>query len=128
LFDDRKIGPFHLQNNYEYFNPFNVAEDKLGLNFNLYDKDEDIKDIKISTVRVFEGTNEVAFATPNLMLPDAGSSGLVEISIPPQAQPEIAKTLTIKVWFDYKEGGSEKKSSYSKPLGKITLLSPGVAK
>ncbi len=128
LFDDRKLGPFHLQNNYEYLNPFNVALDKLGLNFNLYDKNADVKDIKITAVRVFEGTNELASAAPSLMLPDAGSSGLVEISIPPQAQPEVAKTLTIKVWFEYKQDGSDKKSSYSKPLGKITLLSPGVAK
>lgn len=128
LFDDRKLGPVHLQNNYDYPDPFNAAEDRLALNFNMYDKDADVKDFKISTVRVFEGTNEIASAEPNLALPDTGSSGIVNIEIPLQAQPEIDKSLTIKVWFEYKDAGSEKKSSYSKPLGKITLLSPGVSK
>ncbi|MBW3002760.1 hypothetical protein KY338_06390 [Candidatus Woesearchaeota archaeon] len=128
LFDDRKIGAFHLQNNYDYPDPFNVAENKLGLDFNMYDKNEDVKDVKITTIRVFEGTNELASADPNLALPDTGSTGLVEITIPPQAQPEIAKSLNLKVWFEYKQAGDLKKSSYSKPLGKITLLSPGVPK
>lgn len=128
LFDDRKIAVFHLQNNYEYTSPFDVSSDRMKFNFNLYDKNADVSNIKITAIRVFDGSNEIAAIEPGLVLADAGSSGVVELGMPLQAQSEIERSLSIKVWLDYTQAGSEKKTSYSKALGKIALLSPGVIK
>lgn len=128
LFDDRNLGPFHLQNNYEYVDPFIAADDRIKLVFSLYDKDAGVSDIKITSVRLFEGTNELASAEPNLALPDAGSSGVVEINVPLQEAPETGKTVSVKVWYEYKKDDSVKKGSYTKTFGKITFLSPGLRK
>jgi hypothetical protein len=128
LFDDRKMTQFHLQNNYGYMDPFDVSQDAFNLEFNLYDKQSGVSDVKIATVRLFEGTNEMSANNPNLALPDVGSTGTVQLNLPPQVEPEIAKTLTLKVWYEYTQGGEAKKNSYTKSLGKITLLSPGLPK
>ena len=128
LFDDRKISQFHLQNNYGYPDPLDITVDKIALAFDLYDKQSGVSDVTITNVRVFESTNEIASATPNLALPDVGSTGIVELTLPVQAFPEESKSLTLKVWYEFKQDGETKKGSYSKPLGKITILSPGLPK
>ena len=128
LFDDMKMSKFHLQNNYEFLNPLDVSKDKLKLSFSLYNKQPGVSDFKIETIRLFEGINEIAAATPNLALPEIDSTGNVELSVPLQSMPEMTKTLALKIWYEYKEGDATKKASYTKSLGKVTLLSPGLEK
>ena len=128
LFDDRNLNQFHLQNNYVYSEPFNVVTDRISLDFSVYNKQAGVSGIKITDVRVFEGTNEFASASPDLALADVGSKGSVKISLPVQPLPEDSKTLSLKVWYEFDQDGVNKKGSYTKPLGKITLLTPGLAK
>jgi len=125
IFDDRKIGAFQMQNNYNYNDPLNTAADTFSLDLNLYDKQEDVSNIKITAVRLFESTNEIASTTQLLALPAVGQSGTLEIVIPPQPEPEMEKSITLKVWYEYEKGGETQKGSFSKSLGKITLLTPG---
>ena len=128
LFDDRNLNVFHLQNNYIYKDPFDVTKDKLQLEFELYNRQESVSDIKITNTRLFVSTNEIASKSPDLVLPNTGASGTVELSIPKQSVPENSVALNLKVWYEYTQDGNVKKGSYSKPLGKITLLSPGLKK
>lgn len=125
LFDDRNLNKFHLQNNYNFVDPFNVNSDKISLEFNLYDKQESVSDIKITAVRLFEGSNELTSTTSVLSLSD---SGVIDLRLLKQAIPEQAVTLTLKVWYEYTENDEIKKGSYSKPLGRVTVLSPGIEK
>ncbi|MEM4264002.1 MAG: hypothetical protein QW666_03875 [Candidatus Woesearchaeota archaeon] len=124
IFDDRNIGPFHLQNNYIYKNPFDVATEKFILNFNLYDKEQDVSNIKLTAFRLFEGTNEIAAVVQPLALQTIGMGSKIEITVPPQPLPEIDRSITVQVWYEYTKGNQSNKGSYGKQIGKITFLTP----
>ncbi|MBW2993892.1 hypothetical protein KY315_00555 [Candidatus Woesearchaeota archaeon] len=128
LFDDRNLNAFHLQNNYIYKNPLNVNTDKITLEFNLYNKKEDTSDIKITAIRLFDRTLEIASASPDLILSSVGESKSTQLTIPLQHVPESDPSLILKVWYEYTQNSEVKKGSYTKPLGKITLISPGTKK
>ncbi len=125
LFDDRNLNVFHLQNTYSYNQPFDVKKDKLSLQFTLYNKQDDVSDVKITSVRLLEGTNVISTAAKSLSLGNIGSTGTIDLQVPPQEKPEIDKTVTLRIDYDYSKGGEARKAQYTKALGKLTLISTG---
>ncbi len=123
LFDDRSLGPVRLNNNYKFNNPFNIKEDKFALEFKIYQIDPTASDMTIETVRMLEGQQQIAEVQPNQKL--SATPTTVEITIPSIVDPEEEHTLTLGIWYKYVAGGEEKRGSFQKPLGKITLINPG---
>ena len=124
LFDDRNLNVFHLQNTYSFNQPFNTKDDKIVLDFNLYNKQDDVTGIKITAVRLLEKTNVIATADKSLSLASIGSKGKIELTVPAQALPESEKTVSIRIDYEYDKAGDKRKAQYTKTLGKITFISP----
>lgn len=124
LFDDRPLGSFHLQNTYQYNNPFNTKTDKFVVDFKLYQIQPQASGIKIETIRLLEATQQIAEYNVNKDLPTANSNIQQELTIPAQAQPEIDRNLILGVWYQYTQSGVTQKGNYQKSLGKVTLLTP----
>ncbi|MBI4141830.1 hypothetical protein HY484_02825 [Candidatus Woesearchaeota archaeon] len=124
IFDDRPLGSFHLQNNYQYNNPFNVKSDAFTVYLTLYQAKEQTSNVKIETIRLLDGTQQIADLPVNKDLPAIGSTITEQLRIPPQANPETGRNLVIAVWYQHTTGGVMQKGSFQKSLGKITLLSP----
>lgn len=124
IFDDRPLGSFHLQNNYQYSNPFNVKSDAFTVHLTLYQLKEQTSDVKIETIRLLDGTQQIADLPVNKDLPAVGSTLIEQIRIPPQSSPETDRNLMITIWYQHTTGGVMQKGSFQKSLGKTTLLSP----
>lgn len=124
LFDDRDIGPVHLQNNYKYPRPFNTKTDKIVLEFTLYEKQETVSSFTIKDVRLLDGTNEVASVSAGKQLSSAGQKETVELTVPAQGPAEQERNIVLRVWYEYVQGSDTKQGDYSKPLGKVVLLNP----
>ena len=125
IFDDRDIGKFHLQNNFKYRVPFNVKQDKLVIDFTLYEMSEGLLNVIIEAVRVLERGEELAGVQANALLPRVGKTATVELELPPQSKPELERTLSITVWYKYTDAKGETTSTFTKSLGKVVLLTPG---
>jgi hypothetical protein len=125
IFDERELGAFTLQNTYRYNKPFNTKADKLVLELTLYAKKDDVSGIKIKDIRLLESAQEVAFLSANKELTSAGQKETIEIAIP-AGLPEQERSLTLRVWYEYTQGGETKQADFSRPLGKMTLISPDV--
>lgn len=126
IFDDRDLSFFHLQNNFEYNDPFNINADEIKLTFSLFDKNEDITEIKITDIRLFEGTIEVAHVSPSLSLAETSSSVSALIKLPSISRLEDDMSLNLAVWYEYYKGDQVTKNDFRKSLGKITLVNPGI--
>jgi len=126
VFDDREMPYFHLQNNYEFNDPFVAGRDNFNLMFSLFDKNDEVSQIRITDVRLFEGLSEVAYSGPDAGLSSAGSSAEIRLGIPEISGFEDSKSLVLAVWYEYTRGGQTVKNDFRKPLGKITILQPGV--
>ncbi|MBN1645008.1 hypothetical protein JW851_03145 [Candidatus Woesearchaeota archaeon] len=125
IFDDRDLSYFHLQNNFEFNDPFNVKQDSVVLTFSLYDKNVDVSQVKITDIRLFEGSSEIAHTPAAITLSNVGDSASVEVSIPEISGIEAGKSLNLAVWYEYSRGDLTTKNDFRKPLGKMTLISPG---
>lgn len=125
LLDERSIGHFTLQNNYKYNSPFNTKYDKFSLEFKLQELNEGVTSVKITDVRLMDGSNEVAYAEVNKELTAKGQKETAELSIP-SGPTEQEKTLTLKVWYEYVQNGETKSGDYTKPLSKVAIISPDV--
>ncbi len=123
LFDDKPIGPFHLQNTYKYNNPFNTKTDKFVLDLKLQDKQDTVSSVKITDVRLLDGSQEIAFASVNKELTSKGQQETAEITIMP-GPAEQDRTLTLRVWYEYVQNGETKSNDFTKSLGKISIVSP----
>lgn len=126
LFDDRDLSAFHLQNNYEYNEPFNTRTDKLVMEFSLFEKQESVGEIKITEARLLERAEEIARATIDVTLASIGDAATAEIMIPSLPIPEQQKTVTLRVWYEYEKDGETIRNSYAKALGKIVFVTPSV--
>ena len=125
IFDDRNLVQFHLQNNYMYQNPFDIKTDRFTLNFNLYDKVIDASNVKITAARLFEGTNEIASVVRPLALANIGQTGMLEMIVPAQPLPEIERSITLQVWYEFDRNNQTTKGSYTKSIGKISFVTQG---
>ena len=125
IFDDRNLNVFRLQNNYNYNKPFDISTDTLELEMTLFSKRDTVSSVKITTVRVLEGTKELAVVTANQLLPSPGSSTTVNVQISDFGLPESEKTVTLVIFYDYVENDELKQGSFNKALGKITFINPG---
>lgn len=124
VFDDRNIGAFHLQNSYKYRVPFNTNADTFNIDFELFDAKPDVTNVKITTVRLLEGSNEIAVAEPNKVLPRVGAKETVNVQVPAQAAKETDRSITVAVWYEYIQNQQLQKGSYQRAIGKITFVSP----
>jgi hypothetical protein len=125
IFDDRSMAHFHLQNNFEFNSPFNIKEDSVKLTLTLYDKSVEVSQIRFTDIRLFEGTDELAHTFANIAMSSVGDSASASVSVPEISGVEDSKTLNLAVWYEYERGGQTTKNDFRKPLGKITLISPG---
>ncbi|MEM3154373.1 MAG: hypothetical protein QW165_02270 [Candidatus Woesearchaeota archaeon] len=123
LFDDRSIGPVQLNNNYKFKNPFNIKTDKFEFDFKIYRIDPAVSNVKIDTIRLLEGQEQITEVNVGKELSDKTTT--VEATIPSIAEPEEEHNILLGVWYSYTQNNQEKQGSYQKPLGKITLINPG---
>lgn len=125
IFDDRDLSYFHLQNNFEFYDPFKVGIDSIALTFSLYEKKEEVSQVRITDIRLFDGSVEVARAAADLSLSGIGDSVSVGVGISEISGVEENKALNLAVWYEFDRGGQTAKNEFRKPLGRITLVKPG---
>lgn len=123
LFDDRSLGPVQLNNNFKYNDPFNVNEDSFTLDFAIYRQDPTVSETVIETVRLLEGQQQLAETQVDQKLSETPTT--VTINLPDIPTPEEEHQITIGIWYKYVQDGNERRGNYQKPLGRITLISPG---
>ncbi len=121
IFDDRNIGPVHLNNNYKFKTPFNTKKDKLDIDFKIYQQDPTVTRVVIETVRVLQGQQQLAEANVNLEL-DTTSAKTASIQLPAPTDAEEETNPSINVWYMYVQNEQEKRGTFQKALGKITLI------
>jgi len=123
VFDDRSLGLLQLQNHYIFNNPFDVINDEMELRFTLYRVDPSVSGVTVETIRLLEGTQQIAEQQVNQEVTAEGTT--VKIKIPSIAKPEEEHTINLGVWYKYAHEGEEKRSHYNYNIGKITLIKPG---
>jgi len=124
LFDDRSLGPVQLNNNYKFPTPFNIKTDKFQLDFKIYRIDPAVSGMKIQTVRLLEGQQQLAEQEVGKELSEDKPT-TVTVTIPSITEPEEEHTINLGVWYSYTQSGQEKQGNFQKALGKITLINPG---
>lgn len=123
-FDDRKLSIFNLQNNYNYMKPFNINTDKFELNFNLVEvASPDVSAIKIETVRLLEGNEEVASASVKKELAK-GRPVKVDLRITSLPVKEEEKSLNLRVDYSFTKAGKADLASYTYVLEKLPIINP----
>jgi len=125
IFDERPLGPFELQNSYKFNKPLNTKTDSLTMEFTLYQKQDAVTSVKLKDARLLDGSQEVSSVSINKELTTVGQKEISAMSIPPVAG-EADRTLTLRVWYEYVEGGTTKQGDFSRALGKLTIISPDV--
>ncbi|HLF54129.1 MAG TPA: hypothetical protein VI612_00220 [Candidatus Nanoarchaeia archaeon] len=123
LFDDRLLGPVQLQNHYKFTNPFDIKTENFDFVFSLYKIDSGTSGMMIETVRLLDGTQQIAEQQVNQEVTKEGTT--VKVKITEISQPEEEHTLSLGVWYKYNQDGTEKRGNYKYTIGKITLISPG---
>lgn len=124
IIDDKELGYMHLMNNYKYNNPFNTKTDKFTIEMQLYELPAQTTGVKIETIRILEGAQQIAELQINEDLPQTGSKITKEITIPQQPAPEAEKNIKITVWYQYTQNGAIQKGTFEKQLDKTVLISP----
>ncbi|MBI4146720.1 hypothetical protein HY489_05280 [Candidatus Woesearchaeota archaeon] len=122
LFDDRNFGPVQLNNNFKFNNPFTVGKDELQIDLKIYKSDPSVSRVVVETVRVLDGQQQLADASPNQEL--SSSASTVSVSIPGIVEYEEDHNLIVGVWYMYVQNDQEKRGNFQKPLGKVTLIRP----
>ncbi|MBW2970269.1 hypothetical protein KY319_04055 [Candidatus Woesearchaeota archaeon] len=122
IFDDRSLGPVQLNNNYKFTSPFDVSKDKFEFDFKVYRMDPSVSEVMIETVRLLEGTQQLAEVSVSQTLGDQPSK--VSVSIPGIVEPEEEHIVSLAVWYRFVQDGKDKTGKFEKPLGKITFIRP----
>ncbi len=126
LFDPRSMGVFELQNTYKYNSPFNVKTDKFTIDFKLQQKQDTIGSVKLTDLKLLDGSQEVASAVIGKELANKGDVQSVEFTIPAGGAEEQERSLNLQVWYEYTQNDEAKSGDFSKPLGKVVILNPDV--
>ncbi len=124
ILDEQNKGGFTLQNNYKFNNPFNAKTDKITAEISLYQLQPQVSSVKIETIRLLEGTQQIAELDVNKELSSTTSTIKEELTIPQQSVPETDKSITIAIWYQYTQNNLVQKGKLEKSLEKITILSP----
>ena len=122
--DDKKLGYMHLINNYKYKNPFNTKTDKFTIEMLLYELPSQTTGVKIETIRILEGTQQIAELQVNEDLAQTGSQIKKEIALPQQPTIEAEKNMKLAVWYQYTQSGIVQKGTFETQLDKVIILSP----
>ena len=101
--------------------PFNTKKDKLDIDFKIYQQDPTVTRVVIETVRVLQGQQQLAEANVNLEL-DTTSAKTASIQLPAPTDAEEETNPSINVWYMYVQNEQEKRGTFQKALGKITLI------
>lgn len=101
IFDDKNLISFHLQNNYKYKNPLNINTDTIDAEITLFNRNELTSNVKVTAVRVFEGTSEVGGITTVTQLNAIGQTQIVSVPIFDIGKPEDQKVLSITIYYQY---------------------------
>lgn len=125
LFDDRNIGAFRLNNRYTYNKPFDTVNDRIKAEFTLYDMQATASDVSIETIRVLDGQQELGYLVVNRQLTSVGQSFFVDVPVTNAIRPEVSQYATLSVAFSYMQNGVLRKGTFTKPLEKITFITPG---
>ncbi len=125
IFDDRNLNVFHLNNKFTYNKPFNVKDDRIKAEFTLYNTQATTSNINIDSIRVLDGTKELGFLPVSRQLTAVGQSFFVEVPITSVEAPESNHFTTLSVAYSYDQSGTPKKGTFTKPLEKITYITPG---
>ncbi|MBI4016614.1 MAG: hypothetical protein HY363_02880 [Candidatus Aenigmarchaeota archaeon] len=123
IFDDRNLGVFQLQTYIKYNIPFNTQSDKFEISTTLYQLGANVGNVRIETIRLLEGAQEVAFVSEKRALSTVGSTQSIDFTVPLQAASEVERNVVLAVYYSYDQNG-QKKGQFQKPLGKIILISP----
>ncbi len=122
-FDARQIDAGMLANNYKYSKPFSIKKDKFSVSFSVVDLKQDVTKLRIESVRLMEGNEQIAVAEPKQELGKTKPLN-VEISIPLLAAKEEEKILSLRIDYSYVKGGNEERRFYVYNLEKISVLNP----
>jgi hypothetical protein len=124
ILDVRDAGKFTLQNKYLYNNPLDVVNGRLGVEMTLTAQDDDVAAVTITAIRLLDGSNEVVSVAPKRRL-DLNKLARFDVAIPAQPQPEQVRSLTLSVSYEFDKSGEKVPGTFTKPLTKVTLLTPG---
>lgn len=126
ILDERSLNLFKLATRYTYKQPFNVKQDNVSVEVSLFDRDQSISQIKITTVQLFDGQNLLAEKNVKKILPIVGSKAYGEVSIPALQGVETELSLHVVISYEYlreTSSGSEfNKGSYDKQFDKLTAV------
>jgi hypothetical protein len=122
LFDDRNLNVFRLQNNYKFTKPFNIKKDKFVVDLNLFSTQEGVSSVKITKIRLLEGTKELGVLDANQVL--GGTTVSLEIPVTDIGIAEDEKSVTLLIFYDYVQNSAVKQGNFNKALGKITFINP----
>lgn len=123
LFDEKDAGRMEMNINYKYPQPFNTQQDSFTIDFELTSTDEGVSSPKIDTIRVLDGSEQLAVKEASLAL-SKGSKKTVTIAVDPFASPEEERSASLTIWYSYSKDGETETGSFDKDLGDITFLSP----
>jgi hypothetical protein len=124
VFESRTLGQIAMNLNYKHPKPFNTATDKFEVDFELTSLADTITNVKVNTIRILDGQQELAVAQPNLAL-SIGQTKTASITVPALSQGEEAHSTTIGIWYTYKEDGTDKSHNFNKGMGQVTYITPG---
>ncbi len=125
IFDDRNLNVFHLNNRFTYNKPLNTKTDRIKAEFTLYNIQPTTNNVNIESIRVLDGTKELGFLTVNRQLLSVGQSFFVDVPVVFVEAPEATHFTTLSVSYSYDQSGTLKKGTFTKPLEKITYITPG---
>lgn len=125
VFDDRKLGPFHLNNRFVYNKPFNAVDDTISVEFTLFNIRDGVSNVKIDSVRALESSRELGFLNLNRELTSVGTSVSGDVSMTFVGRPEAEHFVTLTVAYSYVENGQVRKATFTKALERITFYTPG---
>ena len=123
IFESRDLGPITLSVNYKFNDPLNVKMDKFVLDLQRDKVDQGVTKVTIEKVRLLEGVQVVAEVPVNKDV-DAVPVA-IPVSVPALAIVESEKSLVVGVWYSYVQNEKTQEGMFQKPLGRLTLVSPG---
>jgi len=115
-------GAFALNANYKYNSPFNTASDSFTIDLELTSAKEGVSNIQINTIRVLDGSQELAISNDAMPLTEGTTTTAIVRITGMTGQEEHPTTIT--AWYSYDKDGTTLKNTFSKGLGRITYITP----
>ncbi len=124
IFDDRKLSRFRLETTYEYPSPFNTVTDTIGVTMEAKDIDSEVSELKVTKVRVLDGSRSVGELTRDVAL--GTSPVMFDLELSNMGGDQVQSALSVRVEYSFKDGAQMQTSTLTKSLNKATFVTPGV--